>query len=55
MIDLASTDIRISSRLDNKPKQKYGLFEKLYLVVIGAYEEAKNPHIFLTGENQHIQ
>ena len=41
--------------LDNKPKQKYGLFTKLSLALIGSCDVAKNPHIFLTRENQHIQ
>ena len=34
-IDLTSTDIRRSARLDNKLKQKYGLFAKLSLLEIG--------------------
>ena len=29
MIDLTSTGLRISARLANKPKQKYGLITKL--------------------------
>ena len=48
MIDLASTGLRRSSRLANKPKQKYGLFDKFSLAVIGACKVANNPHIFLT-------
>ena len=48
MIDLASTGIRKSDRLANKPKQKYGLFDKFALEVIGACEVYKNPHIFPT-------
>ena len=55
MIDLVSTSVRIHYRLDNKPKQKYGLFAKFLLSVIGACKVAKNPHIFLTRENQHCQ
>ena len=39
----------------NKPKQKYGLFAKLSLALIGACEVAKNPHTFITRENQHIR
>ena len=41
--------------MDNKPKQKYGLFTKLSLEVIGARELSKKPHIFLTTANQNIQ
>ena len=52
---LSSTFFRIYVRLDDRPRQKYGLFDKFSLVVIGACEAAKNPHIFLTGSNQHIQ
>ena len=55
IIDLESTGLRISDRFANKPKQKYGLFDKLSLVVIGAREVAKNPHIFLTRAIQDIQ
>ena len=55
MIDLAPTGLRISARLANKIKQKYGLFAKLSLSVVGACEEANNTHIFLTISNQHIQ
>ena len=51
MTDLASTGLRISDRLANKNKQKYGLFDKLSLSVIGSFEVAKNPHIFLTRTN----
>ena len=54
MIDLASTGIRRSASLINKPKQKYDLFPKLSLALIGACEVANNPHIFLTIPNQHI-
>ena len=55
MVDLASTGLRISTRLSNKPRQKYSLFDKLSLELIGACEVANNPHIFLTRSNQHIQ
>ena len=55
MIYLTSTSLRISARLDNKLRQKYGLFVKFLLSVIGACEVAKNPQIFLTRANQHIQ
>ena len=55
MIYLASNGIRISAGLDSKPKQKYGLFDKLLLSVVGACEVDKNPYIFLSIENQHIQ
>ena len=37
----------------NKPKQKYGLFSKLSLSVIGACGVVNNPHIFIATENQH--
>ena len=53
MIDIESTYLRRADRLDNKPKQKYYLFVKLFLSVIGACEVAKKSHIFLTGTNQH--
>ena len=39
-IDLESTSLRISARLANKSKQKYGLFSKLSLAVIGSGEVA---------------
>ena len=55
MADLASTGIMIYARLDNKPRQKYSLFDKLSLAVIGACEAAKKPHIFLTIANQYFQ
>ena len=55
IINLQSSGIRISARLANKPRLKYGLFAKLSLTVIEAYEVAKNSYIFLTRENQHIQ
>ena len=54
IIGLASTGIRRSASLVNKPKQKYDLFPKLSLALIGACEVANNPHIFLTIPNQHI-
>ena len=52
---MASYGLRISERLANKPRKKYGLFDKLSLEVIGACDMANNPHIFLTRANQHIQ
>ena len=55
MIDLSSTDIRISPKLDNKPKRKYHLFAKFSLEVFGACGVAKKSHMFLTRANQHIQ
>ena len=55
MIDLASIGLRISARLDNKTKEKYGLFTKLSLEVIGACDVANNPNILLTRANQHIR
>ena len=55
MMDLASTGIRRSARLANKPRQKYGLCAKFSLSVIGACEVAKNPHVLLTRVNLHIQ
>ena len=55
MINLASTCIRISARLANKSRQKYGLFDKFSLAVVGSCEVAKNPQIFLIRVNQHIQ
>ena len=48
MIYLASTGLRRYDRLANKPKQKYGLFDKLSLALVLACEVDKNPHIFLT-------
>ena len=39
----------------NKPKQKYGLFDKLLLALIGSCELAQNPCIFITRASQHIQ
>ena len=54
MIYLESTGLRISASLANKHKQKYGLFAKFSLSVIGACEVANNPHIFLTIANQNI-
>ena len=55
MIDLTSTSLRRYARLANKPKQKYFLFAKFSWVVIGSCEVAKDPQIFLTREDQHIQ
>ena len=37
-IDLTSTGLRRSFGVDNKTKQKYGLFVKFSLSVVGAYE-----------------
>ena len=55
MIDLASTGRRRLARLDNKLKQKYGLFYKLSLAVVGSCELAKSPHIFPTRSKQYTQ
>ena len=55
MTDLTWTGLRRSERLANKPRQKYGLFAKLSLAVIGACGVAKKPHTFLTRANQQIQ
>ena len=54
MIDLELTGLRIYARLANNPRQKYGLFDKFSLALIGAYDAANNPHVFLSGKNQHI-
>ena len=54
MINLESTGLRRSTRLDNKPRQKYGLFYKFSLEVIVACDVAKNYNIFLTRANQPI-
>ena len=43
MIDIVSTGLRRSVRLANKPKQKYGLFAKFSLAVIGACEVNNTP------------
>ena len=53
--DMESAGLRIYARLANKPRQKYGLFDKFSLAVIGACEANNNHHIFLTIESQHIQ
>ena len=55
MLDLESTYLRRYYGLDNKPKQKYGLFAKFSLAVIRSYEVDKNLHIFITITNQRIQ
>ena len=55
MTDMASNGIMIYARLANKTRQKYGLFDKLSLSVIGACEAAKKPHIFIPRAKQHIQ
>ena len=52
---MASTGLRRSNRLANKPKQKYSLFDKLSLTEIRACEVDKNRHIFLTRAKQHTQ
>ena len=52
MTDLASIGIRIYARLANKPRQKYGLFDKLSLRVTGEYKAAKNPNMCMTRSNQ---
>ena len=54
VLNLALAGLRISARLDNKTRQKYGLFSKISLSVIGACEMDKNPHIFITRANQYI-
>ena len=41
--------------MDNKPRQKNGLFDKLSLAVIVACEVANNHYIFLTRSNQNTQ
>ena len=46
MIDMASTGLRISSRLANKPRKKYGLFAKFSLAVIGLHDALP---IFMRG------
>ena len=48
MIDLSSTGLRRPTRLANKSRQKYGLFDKLSIAVIVSFEEANNPCIFIT-------
>ena len=55
MLDLESTYLRRYYGLDNKPKQKYGLFATFSLAVVGACEVSNNTKIFLTRSNQHIQ
>ena len=55
MINLAPAGLRRYVRLDNKPRQKYGLFAKFSLSAIVAFEVANNPHIFLTRSKQHIK
>ena len=52
---MSSIGLRRYERLANKLRQKYGLFDKLSLAVIGSCELANNPHIFLTRENQDIK
>ena len=55
IIDVESTGLRVYTRLDNKPRKKYGVFAKFLLVVNLVCEMAKNPHIFITRANQHTQ
>ena len=55
MIDLAPTGLRRSERLANETRQKYGLVAKFSLSLIGTCEVDKNPYIFPTKANQHIQ
>ena len=55
IINLAPTGLGRSSRLDDKPKNKYSSFSKFSLAVIGAYNMVKNLHMFPTGANQHIK
>ena len=52
---MASTGIMISSSLATKLKQEYGLFDKFSLTVVLACYMDKNPRVFLTRTNQHIQ
>ena len=52
---MASTGIMISSRLATKLKQEYGLFDKFSLTVVLERYMDKNPRVFLTRTNQHIQ
>ena len=47
IMDLESTGLRRSARLDNKPRQKYDLITKLSLALIGACGVDNNTHIFL--------
>ena len=54
ILDMESTDLRKSDILANESK-KIGLFAKVSLAVVGACEVAKNPHIFLTRSNPHIE
>ena len=55
IINLTSAGLGRYYRLTNKPKQKYGLFARLSLAGVGLCDMDKNPHIFITRENQHIQ
>ena len=45
----------IYARLENRTKQKYGLFHRLSLSLVGACEMSLNPHIFLSRAKKHIQ
>ena len=51
-INMTSTGLRRSARLANKPRQKYVLFTKFILTVMGACDMDNNPHVFLTRENK---
>ena len=52
---MESTGIHWSFRLQNKPKQNYGLFSKLSIAVTVAFDVDKHPHMYPTRENQNIQ
>ena len=51
MVNMASTDLLNSARLDNKLKPKYSIFAKLSLELVGACEVDLNKHLFLTRAN----
>ena len=55
MVNLASSGLRRYTRLANKTRKKNSLFTKFSLAVTGACKVDKNPHVFLTRSNQHIQ
>ena len=55
IIDLVSNVLIISYRLDNKHKQKYGLFPKFSFAVVGLCEVDLKIHIYLTRSNQLIK
>ena len=54
-IDMESTGLSRSDIMADKPKLKYVLFSIFSLSGIGACEVSKDPHIFITIGNQHIQ